>query len=239
MPQRTPTSSRRELEEVRYQTRTPSRSERAPSPNPPPSDAFRPAGVRSRGGSRSERAVSPPLTEPIPPLRPRAGSRGSRPDRDREPAAAPLVTSPLEIPKKKSMDTSASPKALNRPRKKSDVADPRDRPPLPVTLNQGAKKDPYARISFFDPGNQAAADRLLAVSGDKAAGEEESNEATIANIEEMLEGYEWNSFSSGGSWGDGKSAADQIEARLLKELTALDAVSLLIHLDSHAVLTLF
>jgi hypothetical protein len=90
-------------------------------------------------------------------------------------------------------------------------------------LNQGVKKDPYARISFFDPANQAAADRLLA--GDKAAGEEESNEATIANIEEMLEGYEWTSLSSGGSWGgDGKSAADQVEARLLKELTALDAV---------------
>jgi hypothetical protein len=63
----------------------------------------------------------------------------------------------------------------------------------------------------------------LAVT-DKVTGEEESNEATMANIEEMLEGYEWSSVGSMGIWGEPKGAADQIEARLLKELSALDAV---------------
>jgi hypothetical protein len=69
------------------------------------------------------------------------------------------------------------------------------------------------------------ADRLLAGSG--SLGEEESNEATMANIEEMLEGYEWGSIGTLGTWGEPKGAADQIEARLLKELSALDAVRVL------------
>jgi hypothetical protein len=68
------------------------------------------------------------------------------------------------------------------------------------------------------------ADRLLAGSGESGLGEEESNEATMANIEEMLEGYEWSSIGTLGMWGEPKGAADQIEARLLKELSALDAV---------------
>jgi len=72
------------------------------------------------------------------------------------------------------------------------------------------------------------ADRLLTGSGDNGLGEEESNEATMANIEEMLEGYEWSSIGTLGVWGEPKGVADQIEARLLKELSALDAVSVVL-----------
>lgn len=48
----------------------------------------------------------------------------------------------------------------------------------------------------------------------------------MANVEEMLEGYEWTAVGAGLGAVGGRGAADQIEARLLKELTALDAVSI-------------
>lgn len=88
------------------------------------------------------------------------------------------------------------------------------------------RRDPNARISFFDPANQATVDRLLSTdtqSADMAEVEEESAQATMANIEEMLEGYEWASGDMMGRKG-ARGAADQIEARLLDELMALDKV---------------
>ena len=48
----------------------------------------------------------------------------------------------------------------------------------------------------------------------------------MANVEEMLEGYEWTALGAGLGAVGGRGAADQIEARLLKELTALDAVGI-------------
>jgi len=87
------------------------------------------------------------------------------------------------------------------------------------------RKDPNARISFFDPANQPTADRLLAANT-KAVLEEDTAEGTMANVEEMLEGYEWTAVGAGLGAVGGRGAADQIEARLLKELTALDAVGI-------------
>lgn len=98
-----------------------------------------------------------------------------------------------------------------------------------------------ARISFFDPPNQALLDRLLAtdsaivasssvVGGDN---EEESVRATLTNVEEMLDGFEWATediFGKGsrglglGAGLAGKGSAEQIEARLLDELMALEKV---------------
>jgi len=49
--------------------------------------------------------------------------------------------------------------------------------------------------------------------------EDANAKGTMANVEEMLEGYEWTAVR-------GRGAADQIEARLLKQLTALDAVGI-------------
>jgi hypothetical protein len=89
-----------------------------------------------------------------------------------------------------------------------------------------SRRDLNARVSFFDPVNQAALERLLSGSSgaqNEAEGEEESVQATMADVEEMLEGYEWASEdvvvrkSSRG-------AADLIEARLLDELMALEKV---------------
>lgn len=150
---------------------------------------------------------------------PRAGSRAARdlPPVDTVAASSRRAAKPRPTP-----EPTPSPAKAPAPPTKAELADPRERPPLPVALGQGIRRDPYARISFYDPANQASADRLLAISG--SLGEEESNEATMANIEEMLEGYEWNSIETLGVWGEPKGAADQIEARLLKELSALDAV---------------
>lgn len=89
------------------------------------------------------------------------------------------------------------------------------------------RKDPNTRISFFDPANQPTADRLLAAD-DKAGLEDDTAEGTMTNVEEMLEGYEWTAVGAGLGAVGGRGAADQIEARLLKELSALDAVCIFI-----------
>jgi len=103
-------------------------------------------------------------------------------------------------------------------------------PPVPLqNLRQQSdkgsapRKDPNAWISFFDPADQPAADRLLTADR-KEVLEEDTAEGTMANVEEMLERYEWTAVGVGlGAVG---GATDQIEARLLKELTALDAVGI-------------
>lgn len=93
-----------------------------------------------------------------------------------------------------------------------------------------------ARVSFFDPANQAALDRLL--SGDMAVRDEKEDEgedapvgeetaqAMLASVEEMLEGYELARGDLLGSTGRGTT--DQIEARLLDELMALEKVMTLL-----------
>ena len=101
-----------------------------------------------------------------------------------------------------------------------------------------------ARISFFDPPNQTLLDRLLATdsaivasSGAGVGGgdnEEESIRATLASVEEMLDGFEWATEdifgkNSRGGLGlglgsAGTGSAEQMEARLLDELMALERV---------------
>lgn len=82
------------------------------------------------------------------------------------------------------------------------------------------------RVSFFDPTNQAALDRLVAGdwgSEEDAEGTEETAEATMISVEEMLEGYDWASDDVFGRK-SAKGAADLVEARLLDELLALEKV---------------
>jgi hypothetical protein len=89
-----------------------------------------------------------------------------------------------------------------------------------------ATRNANARISFFDPANQGMIDRLLAGTG----WADESPEVIMANVEEMLEGYEWVGESTlvSGSGATGKrrrGTGDQIEAALHGELMALEKVS--------------
>lgn len=82
------------------------------------------------------------------------------------------------------------------------------------------------RVSFFDPANQIALDRLVAGdwgSEEDAEGAEETAEKTMISVEEMLEGYEWASDDILGRKSV-KGAADLVEARLLDELMALEKV---------------
>lgn len=89
------------------------------------------------------------------------------------------------------------------------------------------RRDQKARISFFDPVNQAMLDRLILGCEPQTDvdGDEEHARATLASVEEMIEGYEWASDDVIGRKST-KGAVDMIEARLLDELTALEKVSL-------------
>ena len=59
---------------------------------------------------------------------------------------------------------------------------------------------------------------------DGGDGEEETAQATMTSVEEMLEGYEWASDDVIGRK-TARGTADLIEARLLDELMALEKVS--------------
>jgi hypothetical protein len=86
------------------------------------------------------------------------------------------------------------------------------------------RRDQNARISYFDPTNQATLDRLiLADAQAEGDGEEENAQATLINVEEMIEGYEWASDDVIGKKMT-RGAVDMIEARLLDELNALEKV---------------
>ncbi|KAF9785840.1 exocyst complex component sec3 subunit [Thelephora terrestris] len=107
-----------------------------------------------------------------------------------------------------------------------------------------------ARISFFDPPNQVLLDRLLAtdsaiVTSSGSGGgdnEEESVRATLTNVEEMLDGFEWATedifgMSNRGGHGlgsglAGTGSAEQIEARLLDELMALEKANIYSFIES-------
>ena len=63
------------------------------------------------------------------------------------------------------------------------------------------------------------------LASDLGGGEEEqSNQDTLASVEEMLEGYEWATDNVMGGTKT-KGTVDQIEARLMDELMALEKVS--------------
>ncbi|KAJ3575972.1 hypothetical protein NP233_g733 [Leucocoprinus birnbaumii] len=105
------------------------------------------------------------------------------------------------------------------------------------------RRDPNARVSFFDPANQQKLDRLIvggtsgtngAVNGqiDGDTGDEVENaQDTLASVEEMIEGYEWASDDIIGRK-MARGAADMIEARLLDELLALEKANIHSFLES-------
>lgn len=97
--------------------------------------------------------------------------------------------------------------------------------PAPSEIQQ-SRREHNTRVSFFDPANQAALDRLIASehgAENDGEGEEETAQATMTSVEEMLEGYEWASDEVIGRK-TARGTADLIEARLLDELMALDKV---------------
>ncbi|KAK7059116.1 hypothetical protein VNI00_001741 [Paramarasmius palmivorus] len=103
-------------------------------------------------------------------------------------------------------------------------------PAMPTEPTPSRREQQNVRISFFDPANQAAIDRLIA-EPNEAEGEEENAIATMASVEEMIEGYEWASDDVIGRK-TARGAADLIEARLLDELMALEKANIHSFLES-------
>lgn len=162
------------------------------------------------------------------------------------PTRAPLSSSPLRTPKEiypfavsrpsaefvhASSPLSATPTVAQLPRSESPISVQSQKLPssksMPTPEPLQPRREHNNRVSFFDPLNQAALDRLVAgdYPEDGSAGEEETSQATMASVEEMLEGFEWASDDLFGKK-NAKGAADLVEARLLDELIALEKANI-------------
>lgn len=166
----------------------------------------------------------------------------------RTPSPAPSSSSRRSQKSRAAAASSPEPPVPTQAQQKSKIG----QPPLPPSTQQTTRRDPNARISFFDPANQALLDRLLFTAAasqpapsssrsisktddldneETRGGEEEEVEwaeegdsaaAMLANIEEMLEGYEW--IGDGLLSRTGKGPSDQLDSRLLGELLLLERV---------------
>ncbi|TDL28196.1 hypothetical protein BD410DRAFT_350073 [Rickenella mellea] len=201
-------------------------SGQTPSVVPPP---VAPIPIRPILNARTSVVQSQNLT-PVPPALDVPWSATS-PGIGSSVSAASAYDTPISARKDRPPSPKPSPSAQRSHPKSTRSIPP---PALDIAPSQSSRRDPNARISYFDPPNQALLDRLLsseAQDNDGADGEGESAEATMANLEEMLEGYEW---ASGDILGRkrARGAADQIEARLLDELMALDKANVHSFLES-------
>lgn len=168
------------------------------------------------------------------------------------PTRAPVATPPLRTTKDiypfaasrpsaefvhASSPLSATPTIAQFPRSESPVSVRSQRPPptksTPTQDPPQPRREHNNRVSFFDPLNQAALDRLVAgdYTEDGGASEEETSQATMASVEEMLEGFEWAGDDFFGKK-NAKGAADLVEARLLDELIALEKANVHSFLES-------
>ncbi|TFK77261.1 hypothetical protein BDN72DRAFT_784249 [Pluteus cervinus] len=211
---------------------------RGPSPVPAPQSQPR-GGLPSRASSPTNsqrgypsnpRPREPPQSRAPSPTNSQSGS--ARNGRPRRPSDAPVPVLRERVPEVN------IPPAIRGNR----VPERQPSPPRPQTRSRQPersqalqtdglqKRDPNARISYFDPTNQMTLERLLEGQAD-VDGEEENAQATMASVEEMLEGYEWASDDVIGRKTAG-SAGDLIEARLLDELTALEKANIHSFLES-------
>ncbi|CAE6462215.1 unnamed protein product [Rhizoctonia solani] len=189
------------------------RPRRHPQPSPPATPRQPSRSIPTRDSERSSQAtsererlsqaekerISQVDARPLQPsiVIPSAPQDGVPSPRTRTPVrGSPAQTTPL---------SRLASKTTIRPLSPPNVA------PSP-TVVQPPRRDPNARISYFDPTNQAVLERLLQQGADGDVGE-----SALANVEDMLDGFEWQ-LRSGASGG----AADQIEARLKDELMALE-----------------
>ncbi|KAH9944208.1 exocyst complex component Sec3-domain-containing protein [Epithele typhae] len=234
---------------------TPSRTRpTTPSREPlPPPSALRPRHGRAPSNADTSSRTSAATTSSIVPsiaypssvtsvqsepqsqyVDSRMNGYGSRPSLD-----APS-TSPASVAQPPPRSTYGASSEFVTSRSQAATPNPTARPrpsetngstPLPR-----APRRENTRVSFYDTTNQALLNRVL--SGDtmlheegdaegEGAGEveEESAQATLESVEEMLEGYEWASDDILGRRAL-TGTAEQIEARLLDELMALDKANI-------------
>lgn len=90
----------------------------------------------------------------------------------------------------------------------------------PVPSSSGGQAVPMGKAAA-DPSNAALKNATRRPSIEEVV----DDETVMANVEEMLEGFEWRGGMGGTASGSGLGKADEIEKRLIGELKALDAVS--------------
>ncbi|KIJ68210.1 hypothetical protein HYDPIDRAFT_24509 [Hydnomerulius pinastri MD-312] len=190
------------------------------TPPPPPSSAGAAMALPS-----SLMPSRPPVPSPRPSKEIVTNHTTSKPSLDLPYTSSPLsaypATAALHPPSR-----SESPVSVHKPM--SRVHTPKS------AENQQMRREHNNRVSFFDPVNQAALDRLVAGNfgtDEDAEGAEETAQATMVSVEEMLEGYEWASDDMFGRK-SAKGAADLVEARLLDELMALEKANIHSFLES-------
>ncbi|VDB99589.1 unnamed protein product [Peniophora sp. CBMAI 1063] len=232
---------------------SPAARRQAPSPTPPPArerppraerpgeSSYRPSAASSAYGSVGRQSAAPTDTTSRtsmesslnpPSSRFAVQSSSSVTSLGSTSTATGLHPSAADTPRRRSPSPSAAPTVTKPPPPSSRARgqDPsrRPSPAAPEPLPQ--RRDQNARISYFDPANQAALDRMLA--SDLGGGEEEqSNQDTLASVEEMLEGYEWATDTVLGG-NKAKGTVDQIEARLMDELMALEKANMYSFIES-------
>ncbi|KIY45788.1 hypothetical protein FISHEDRAFT_48677 [Fistulina hepatica ATCC 64428] len=215
------TPSQLNTEHEAYDVKPGKPSPRVPSPLPQ-------NGTRNGGSSRPSSPAAPPLSYASNTYRNGESSR-----RAPSPASSTGngVSRAAKPPRRPSHSTSGS--SISRPSisisNPSGLRPDPDRTPVRPERRQTEmlaareRRDHNARISFFDTANQALLDRVL--SGGEADADDENAQATMASVEEMIEGYEWASEDVIGRK-TARGAADLIQARLLDELTALDKANI-------------
>ncbi|KAJ6574943.1 exocyst complex component sec3 subunit [Mycena capillaripes] len=234
-----------------YEQRMPSPPPRAPSRNGLPSRPASPANS-SRGYPSSRATPRPGPSSSPQPARVRTVQRPSNAASTSPQIPSINLPAPTSRPAPpEDRNGSSDSLATNRQPKESPItpasAYPSPSParapsPLPRTGKRtgttgassdavASRRDPNARVSFFDPGNQAALDRLITSVPNEVDGEEETAQAMMSNVEEMIEGYEWAIDDVIGRK-SARGAADLIEARLLDELLALDKANIHSFLES-------
>lgn len=145
-------------------------------------------------------------------------------------SATSVNRSPSSLLPPSDFNRTPSPASSSHSKMKSNV---QTRGPTVPPEQAQLRREQKARISFFDPANQSALDRLIFRGSGTSdlEGEEEGTQDIMANVEEMLEGYEWASDDILGRM-RGRGAVDQIAARLLDELMALEKVfNFIVNLD--------
>ncbi|PPQ67093.1 hypothetical protein CVT25_005694 [Psilocybe cyanescens] len=212
---------------------------RIPSPIPlpqAPNGKGIPRSVSPAASLRERRPPSivvPPPTAPLSSQRPRIPSNATSVSSNQPPGNQ-------EITPSRNLQEAPRNNASRRAKNSSPTPSSRSRN-LPIRLesnfntseNNASRRDQNTRISFFDPSNQATLDRLIlgADTQIEGEGEEENAQATLANVEEMIEGYEWTSDDVIGRKVT-RGAVDLIEARLLDELMALEKANIHSFLES-------
>ncbi|KAH9969098.1 exocyst complex component Sec3-domain-containing protein [Russula dissimulans] len=148
----------------------------------------------------------------------------SRPSLD-VPSLAPSIDRPPSA-MLASVDTRRSPSPASSSHSKKKGKYQPHSASVPLVQTQ-SRRDQNARISFFDPVNQSALDRLIFRGSGTSDpdGEEEGTQDIMSNVEEMLEGYEWASDDILGRTRS-RGAVDQIAARLQDELMALEKANI-------------